>query len=222
MAGDFNDFWFGNYSAKTMKSQTIPLSEIDEIKLQEIGMQIKDGASAVVPTDTIYAIVASAKNPQAVEKIYKLRKRASSKPMIILINSLNQINELGIKFSQNAKKVFTKLWPNPISIVADTKSKRLHFLHRGKKSLAFRMPNSDFLLNLLETTGPLVAPSANFEGEEPARNINQAKKYFNDAVSFYIDNGELKSKPSTVVKLDKNKLKVLRDGAFKIPEQFLK
>ena len=88
--------------------------------------------------------------------------------------------------------------------------------------MAFRVPNNEFLLKLLKIIGPLVAPSANFEGEDPAKNIVAAKKYFNDSVAFYIDAGELKSKPSTVVKLEKEKLTILREGAAKIPKEFLK
>lgn len=204
------------------KGKTFPLEDIDENNLLDLGMQIRDGAVAVIPTDTIYAIVACAKNPKAVEKIFKLRKRASIKPMIILIESLGQINQLGLKFSLKLKNIFLKLWPNPISIVVDSKSRKLHYLHRGKKSLAFRMPDNEFLLNLLKASGPLVAPSANFEGEEPSKNINEAKRYFGNSVSIYIDGGELKSQPSTVVKLENSKLIVLRQGVFKIPQQFLK
>jgi len=84
------------------------------------------------------------------------------------------------------------------------------------------MPSNEFLLQLLKITGPLVAPSANFEGEKPAVNISGAKKYFKDSVAFYIDAGDLKSKPSTVAKLENNKLKILREGAYKIPAEFLK
>lgn len=205
-----------------MISQIFKIEEINEAALEKIGEDLKSGAIAVIPTDTIYAIVTATKNPKAVEKIYKLRKRASSKPMIILIDSLEQITELGLKFSSKLKKIFSKLWPNPISIVVETKSKKLHYLHRGKKSIAFRNPNNEFLIKLLKITGPLVAPSANFEGEEPAKNIDEAKKYFGTSVSFYIDSGELKSPPSTLVKLEDSKLVILRQGSAQIPKQFLK
>lgn len=205
-----------------MKSQTFPISEINSGKLQEIGSQIKDGAVAIIPTDTIYAIAGSALNSKTVEKIYRLRKRTSSKPMIILIESEKQISDLGIDLSPEQIKILFKLWPNPISIVVDAPGQKLHYLHRGKKSLAFRMPNNEFLLRLLKITGPLVVPSANFEGEAPAKDITAAKEYFSDSVSFYIDAGELKTKPSTIVKLEKSKLKILREGAVKIPAEFLK
>jgi len=205
-----------------MISKTFPLSEIAGSKLKEIAEQIKDGAIAVIPTDTIYGIVGAALKPKTVEKIYKFRKRNSSKPMILLIESEKQVLDLGIKLSAEQLELLNKIWPNPISVVVDAPSQKFNYLHRGKQSLAFRVPDNEWLLELLKITGPIVAPSANFEGKEPARNVEEAKKYFQDAAEIYIDGGELKSKASTVVKLEGSKLVVLRKGAAEISDEFLK
>lgn len=203
-----------------MRSQIFSLSEIDEKQIKNLGEKIRNGEVAVIPTDTIYGIVGSALLPKTVEKIYKLRKRSSSKPMILLIASESQISDLGIKLSADQLKTLVSLWPNPLSIVVDIKSQKLAYLHRGLNSLAFRMPDNEFLLKLLKVSGPIVAPSANFEGEAPALNVRDAENYFKDNAAFYIDGGELKSKPSTVAKLEGEKLKVLREGAAKIPKHF--
>lgn len=205
-----------------MKSQTLKLSDIHGEVFNTFANKLKDGAVAVIPTDTIYGIVGPAKNPSVVEKIYRLRKRASSKPMIILAASIDQIKGLGIKINSGQIKILNKLWPNKVSVVIDCPFKKLPYLHRGKKSLAFRLPDNKFLQNLLETTGPLVAPSANFEGEKPSEDIRGAKQYFKDNVDFYIDGGKLKSLPSTVAKLEKLNLTILREGEVKIPKEFLK
>lgn len=205
-----------------MKTQTFKLSDAKNTNLKKISGEIKNGAIAVIPTDTIYGIIGSAKIPETVEKIYRLRKRASTKPMIILVSSIDEITKLGIKINLKQKEVLKKIWPNKISVVFDCSSKSLQYLHRGKKSLAFRIPNNEFLLNLLKITGPVVAPSANFEGEKTAKNIEAAKVYFKNFVPFYIDAGNLVSPPSTVVRLEKLKLIILREGAAKIPKELLK
>ena len=202
---------------------TLELGKKEDLNLiKEIAGVIKNGGIAVLPTDTIYGIVGLAENKSVVERIYKLRKRTSSKPMIILVSSVDQIINLGVKITLKQKAIFKKLWPNPTSIVIDCPFKRLHYLHRGKNSLAFRIPDNEFLLNLLKLTGPVVAPSANFEGGKPAKNIDEAKQYFKDSVPLYVDTGELNSPPSTVVKLEKTKLILLRQGATDIPKSLLK
>lgn len=180
---------------------------------------IKAGKLVIMPTDTIYGLVGSALIPDTVEEIYKLRKRAKDKPMIILISSLNNLRQFDIKLSNIQKRFLEKNWPNPLSVILSCKSKQFKYLHRGKKSLAFRMPKDEKLLALLKQTGPLVAPSANFEGDSPAENINQAKKYFGNAGSFYVDGGVVKSQSSTIISLDdKGKPLILRQGKFKIAQ----
>ena len=171
----------------------------------------------VMPTDTIYGIVGSALNPATVEKIYKLRKRALDKPMIILISSIEDLNKFEIQLTEGQKKILQRIWPNPISVILPINSQKFVYLHRGKNSLAFRMPKDESLLALLKSVGPIVAPSANFEGEKSAETIDEARKYFGDQVD-YIDGGFLKAKPSTLIKLTNDSFEILRQGNITLDE----
>lgn len=174
---------------------------------------LKKGKIGVLPTDTIYGIVGSALNPQTVERIYTLRKRAKDKPMIILISSTDELKKFNIKLTKKQKDILKNLWPNPVSVVIPCDEEKFKYLHRGTNSLAFRIPKDRKLLKILKETGPLVAPSANFEGEQPSQTIKEAKHYFGDTVSFYIDGGKIKSPPSTVVRLNEGgEMTVLRAG----------
>ena len=178
---------------------------------------LKNGGVVVMPTDTIYGVVGSALTPQAVEKIYQLRKRAKKKPFIILISSIDDLKKFDIKLTDKQGEFLEKNWPNTLSIILSVNSEKFKYLHRGKNSLAFRMPKDDKLSNLLKQTGPLVAPSANFEGEKPAVIIEEAKKYFGNSVLCYIDGGKIISKPSTLIELNNDgSYKILRAGEFKL------
>lgn len=177
---------------------------------------LQSGGIAVIPTDTIYGIVGSALNPKTVEKIYRFRKRATNKPMIILISNLNDLNHFNISLTDTQKEFLQKIWPNPLSVILPIQSEKFKYLHRGTNSLAFRMPKDKKLLELLQQTGSLVAPSANFEGEKPSETIEEAKKYFGDKV-FYVDSGKIDEQPSTLVQLNiDGTYKILRKGIFKI------
>ncbi len=184
--------------------------------IQNIIQLLKAGKVGVMPTDTIYGIVGSALKPDTVEEIYKLRKRDSSKPMIILISSSDDLNYFYIELTQEQEDFLKKNWPNPISVILPCPSEKFTYLHRGKKSLAFRMPKNDNLLELLKQTGPLVAPSANMGNEKPAETLEEAKKYFGDEIDFYMDGGTKQTKPSTIIQLYKDgTIIVLRKGSFK-------
>lgn len=178
---------------------------------------LREGGIGVLPTDTLYGMVGSALNKKTVERIYKIRKRELRKPLIVLISSLNDLKIFGIKLSVKQKKIFSKLWPGKVSVVLDCPLKKFEHLHRGGKTLALRFPNDENLIKVLKKTGPLVAPSVNVVGEKPAETFADAKKYFGDEVDFYVDAGRLKSKPSTLAKIDVDgNLTVLRQGAVKI------
>lgn len=171
---------------------------------------LKEGQVAVIHTDTIYGIVGSALLPDTVERIYKLRKRDLNKPFIILISSVDDLRRFDISVDKKTKEILHELWPGPVSVVLNIPPPRWDYLHRGTKSLAFRVPKDKKLLTLLKQTGPLVAPSANPEGEKPAQSISEAKKYFGNQVDHYVDGGKINGKPSTLVKIENNHLVILR------------
>ncbi len=173
---------------------------------------LKRGAIGVIPTDTIYGICGSALNKKTVEKIYKLRKRNPKKPAIILIGSIDDLKKFHIKLKDWQEKILLKIWPAKISIVLDCPSSKFSYLHRGTKTLSFRIPASKNLLKIISISGPLIVPSANFEGRPSAKNINEAKKYFGSEV-FYYGKRKLTGKPSTLIDLTKKPVKIIRIGA---------
>ncbi|HVM76875.1 MAG TPA: L-threonylcarbamoyladenylate synthase [Candidatus Paceibacterota bacterium] len=187
---------------------------------QYILPSLKKGAIGVLPTDTIYGIVGSALNKKAIERIYRLRKRSPKKPVIVLIGSLHDVKKFGVALSPDIKKTLSTVWPNQVSVIlpVGTASARRKFsyLHRGTNAIAFRLPKPLWLRQLLTASGPLAAPSANVEGEPPAKTIKEAKGYFGDRVDFYVDAGKRVSEPSTLVGVEGGKLSVIRTGAVRV------
>ncbi len=170
----------------------------------------------VIPTDTIYGLVGKALSKRAVRRIYKLRGRNCKKPMIILIGSLSDLKLFKIKLDKKAEELLKKLWPGKISVILPSPDQKFYYLHRGTKTLAFRLPRKQQLTKLLKKTGPLVAPSANPEGLKPAETAKEAEKYFGDKADFYVDVGKLASLPSTLVAIKNGKVIIKRQGACKI------
>ena len=171
---------------------------------------LKEGEIGVLPTDTIYGLVGSALKKETVERIYKVRKRERKKPFIILISDPQDLKIFGIKIKPFQKELIKKFWPGPYSLIFDCKNKKFEYLHRGKQSLALRVPRPKWLRNLLKKVGPLVAPSANLAGMPHAKTIREAKKYFGERVDFYFDAGKIDKKPSTLIDIRKKEIKILR------------
>ena len=171
---------------------------------------LKKGGIGVLPTDTIYGLVGSALKKETVERIYEVRKREKKKPLIILISCPKDLKIFKIKIKPFQKKLIKKFWPGPFSLIFDCKSKKFEYLHRGKKSLAFRVPRPKWLREFLKDVGPLVAPSANLSGMPHAKTIKEAKRYFGKSIDFYYDFGKIDKKPSTIIDIRKKEIKILR------------
>jgi tRNA threonylcarbamoyl adenosine modification protein (Sua5/YciO/YrdC/YwlC family) len=173
------------------------------------------GAIAVIPTDTVYGVVARAIDQVAVKRLYELKHR-HQKPGTLIAASIDQLVALGIP--RRYLTAVEQYWPGAISVVIPSGLK-LEYLDSGKHSLAIRIPDHIDLLKLLEQTGPLLTSSANMPGEPPANTIVEAREYFGDRVDLYQDGGDLSGHaPSTVIRIIDDAIEVLRAGAVKINE----
>lgn len=192
------------------------VTKLNMLSLNEITESIKNGAVGVLPTDTLYGLVCSAANPEAIERLYALKKR-EKKPGTVIAASIDQIAELGVP--RRYLTAVEQFWPNPISVVIPV-GDHLQSLHAEKGSVAFRIPDNSELVGLLAETGPLLTSSANHPGEQPASTLAEAENYFGDSVDFYVDGGDLSgAKPSTVIRMIDDAVEVLREGAVQVTER---
>lgn len=171
-------------------------------------------AVGVIPTDTVYGIVARASDHDAVARLYALKSR-QNKPGTLLAANIEQLEVLGLK--RRYLKAVEQYWPGAVSVVVPFSDFSKSYLHLGKLSLAVRIPDDKKLQKLLEKTGPLLTSSANVTGETPAANIAEAQQIFNDKVDFYVDGEDYSNhSPSTVIRIIDDEVEVLRQGAVKI------
>lgn len=169
---------------------------------------------AVIPTDTVYGVVARAADPAAVAKLYALKHR-EAKPGTIVAANIDQLVELGVK--RRYLTAVEQFWPGAVSVIIPC-GDELEYIHQGVGSLAFRIPADTWLLALLEQTGPLVTSSANQPGEPPATTVEEAKAYFGDDVEWYEDGGSINREPSTVIRILDDAIEIVRLGAVKMDE----
>lgn len=177
---------------------------------------LKNDGVGIIATDTIYGIVASAMSEKACNRVKEIKGRDEGKGFIVLISSIKDLEKFDVGVSEKAKIFMQKFWPGKLSIVLSPQTKKYNYLSAEDGTIAFRFPDKKDLIEILEQTGPLIAPSANPQGFPPAKNIEEAKKYFGDKIDFYVDDGELISAPSTLVKITGDDIQVLREGAVEI------
>lgn len=180
---------------------------------------LREGGVGIIPTDTLYGIVASALDQSAVERVYAIRKRDLGKSCILLIADIEDLRRFSIQLSEKEQIWLEALWPKQVSVILRCHSHEYKYLSRETESLAFRIPENESLQAFLRLTGPLIAPSANIQGRKPATTVDEAKAYFEGQVDFFIDGGTQECRPSTVVQLKEDVVTLIRPGAVDLHDQ---
>lgn len=170
---------------------------------------IKHGGVVVMPSDTVYGLMCSALQPEAVSRMYEIKRR-DGKPGTIIAASITQLLDMG--FDEEQLQRAQAFWPDAVSVILSA-SDSLKYLHMGHGSLAVRIPKPEWLRELLEQTGPLATTSANFPAEPTVTTIVEAKNIFGKKVNLYVDGGKIEGvKPSKIVRIDESgAVTVLRD-----------
>jgi L-threonylcarbamoyladenylate synthase len=175
---------------------------------------LKRGEVIVFPTETLYGLGADALNFTAVEKDFQLKGRDADNPFPVLVADRTMLNSLVAEITPLAELLITRFWPGPLTLVLPARPDIPQPLVNRQGGIGVRLssqPIATELVRLLRR--PLTATSANLSGQPGAHTVAEAKIYFAEKISVYLDGGELQSPTgSTVAAIDKNKLNIIRAG----------
>lgn len=162
----------------------------------------------VFPTDTVYGIGCLYEDKQSILKIYDIKGRDYSKPMVILCADLSQVYSL-IKTNQEIPEKLSKHWPGKLTIIFFKNEKVCDIITSGKETVGIRVPGNQISLELLKKYGPMVVTSLNYSNQPAITKFDEVLE-FEDVVDYIIGDKDLESVPSTIYDLTKDT--VLRVG----------
>ena len=171
-----------------------------------------------IPTETVYGLAGNAYSDKACIKIFKLKKRPKTNPLIVHYHNRKNL-EKDCVFNNDFIKLYKKFCPGPITFVLDLKkdSKISKLTTNNQKTLAVRFPKHPVTRNLLKRLNyPLAAPSANLSSKVSAVNSKDVRDDFGKKIKYILEGGESSiGIESTIVDL-RNKPKILRLGGLEI------
>lgn len=174
-----------------------------------------DGVVAI-PTETVYGLAGNIFSRKAIDKIYSIKKRPRSNPLIVHVSSVRKAKELVKSFPATAELLARNFWPGPLTMVLPKKKIVGDWLTAKENTVAIRIPDHPITLKLLRRLHfPLAAPSANpFKYISPV-SAKQVKKMLGNKVVYILDGGRSKRGiESTIVSFEKDGVKILRPGAI--------
>ena len=185
----------------------------DENSLNLFCNDIKNGAIAVIPTDTLYGFAVSYDSEEAINKVYKIKNRDSQKPLILFVTKFEDLDSLGLKVSESAKEAIVKNWPGALTAIL-TKPSTGKLSNFRFQTIGVRAPAHKYLLKLLDILPTKVlTTSANRSGAPSDTNPDNIEKEFHNEIDWLIEDGILPSGvPSTVADFTSFPHKILRQG----------
>lgn len=177
---------------------------------------LKNGGVVMHATETCYGLAADVLNEEALTKLYDLKGMAADKPVSILVDGYGMASEYGV-FSEKAFALAQKHWPGPLSILVPRSKKLPEFFNPGHEFVSIRCSSDSFCTEMVKALGrPVTTTSANKAGE-PQLYLPQK---FDERIDLVVDAGELiANKPSTIVRVDGDRLEILRQGALILHEE---
>ena len=124
---------------------------------------IKDGGVVIFPTDTVYGIGCNPYDKNAIDRIFKIKKRDKTKQLPILGYSKQILKQI-VEFDEIANKITDKFWPGRLTLVLPLKDAKLQKLSGSTKTIAVRVPNNKCALTLLKECKLIIGTSANISG----------------------------------------------------------
>ena len=191
-----------------------------ETDLIEIAAEIiRSGELVAFPTETVYGLGADAFQPRAVEKIFQAKRRPPENALLVHVSNMTQVERLTTEIPSSALSLMEHFWPGPLSIILPSHTSVPEIVRGGQKGVGLRMPSHPVALALIESTGPLAAPSANLFGRPSPTNAKHVQQDLDDKIAAVLDAGETGSgMESTLIDLSGNGYRVLRLGAISIEE----
>lgn len=175
---------------------------------------ILDGKLVVFPTETVYGIGADATNKEAVDKIFKAKKRPADNPLIVHICDLEMLNKVVKNIGEIESRLMAKFWPGPLSIILEKTDCIPSNVSAGLDTIAVRMPDNEVATKLIRQSGkPIAAPSANVSSRPSGTCVEDIYDELQSSVAYFIDGGHsIVGIESTVIRVIDGVVNILRPG----------
>lgn len=183
------------------------------MNIDKICEVINNGGIVITPTDTIYGIMGDSLNEDVIRKVFEIKKRPFNKPLLLLMDSFEMVEQYTEEISEKERILMDRYWPGLVTFILKKNDKVSELITSGNDTVGIRIPNNKDLLEIIRRLNrPVISTSANITGTEVITSTQLLEKDLIDNIDYIEDGGEVDSESSTIIKIEDNKLVVLREG----------
>ena len=190
------------------------------VKQDELNVIVKavhEGKLVAFPTETVYGLGIEFNNLQALENLMEAKNRDYSKAITLMVSKKEDIEKYAY-VNDNAKKIINAFMPGMITLVFNKKESVNDLMTHGKKTIGIRIPDSSFVLELLEKAGPMLVTSANLSNHPNTTTTKEVLEQLDGRIDLVVDGNTSSSLASSVVDVTEEEIKILREGIITLKD----
>lgn len=176
---------------------------------------LKQGGVVMLPTDTVYGLAVHPGFPEAVDRLYAMKDRPRSMNLPIMVANVADMETLGVDINVPTHRLLNSEYvPGALTVaIGFTDEPKVAWL-AGRDEVAIRIPDDEYLLAILQATGPLLVTSANASGHDTPTEVAAILEQLHLAPDIAIDGGTVPTIPSTLVNCRMNPPVIEREGVI--------
>ena len=196
------------------------VSAAQEGAIEEAARILRSGGLVAFPTETVYGLGADACNPEAVARIFEVKRRPFFDPIILHVADADSVSAYGTLPQGKASDLMARFWPGPLTLVIPKKPVVPDIVTSGLDTVAIRVPSHPSALALLRAADrAIAAPSANLFGHVSPTQAQHVADQLADSVDLILDGGPCEvGIESTIVSLVTDPPRILRTGGTVIED----
>jgi L-threonylcarbamoyladenylate synthase len=179
---------------------------------------LRDGGLVAFPTETVYGLGVHALDRAAVRRLFEAKQRPSTDPLIVHVDSVEQLAALASKVPESARALGSRFWPGPLTLVLLRSPAVPDEVAAGLDTVAVRVPSHPVARALIRAAAvPIAAPSANLFSRPSATQASHVIEDLDGRIDLIVDAGPAPiGVESTVLDLSRETPTILRPGAVTI------
>ena len=170
------------------------------------------------PTETFYGLGAAALDGEAVRRVFEVKGRPESRPLLVLVDSVEMVERLAAALPPAARSLMSRHWPGALTLVIPAGGGVPRELTAGTATIGVRLSSHPVATGLVTALGsPVTAPSANVSDGEPPTTADEVRAYFDGKIALVLDGGPTAGgPPSTVLDVTVEPARVIRAGVVAV------
>lgn len=163
---------------------------VSQAEIEYAAELIRRGQLVAFPTETVYGLGANALDAVAVARVFEVKGRPNSSPIIVHVSNWEMVGRVALSWSEKARILAERFWPGPLTLVVPKTAAVPEIVTAGLATVGVRMPAHPVALALIEAAQvPIAAPSANRFTQVSPTMAEHVRQSLGDRLDYVLDGG---------------------------------